>query len=253
MEEPGSPDLQLLFSFYEGLQRKGPGSEASTRKALSLLGEVSPEAHIVDFGCGAVASTLVLARATGASVTAVDIHGPFLDELRRRADDERMAGRIETLQADMAAAPLPVGAFDLVWSEGAVYLVGFERGLAIWRPLLRPGGRLAVTEVTWLVDDPPAEAKDYWADGYPAITRIDENRAAIRRAGYEPIDQFVLPKGDWADYYEPLIERLDAFRIGHAGDPAAETLVDDMEKEIDLWRRFGDTYGYVFYLARRGK
>ena len=33
--------------------------------------------------------------------------------------------------------------------------MGFEAGLRAWEPLLKPGGYIAVTELTWLQPDPP--------------------------------------------------------------------------------------------------
>ena len=59
---------------------QGAGSEASTRRALSLLGQVPPNPVVIDFGCGSEPARLVLARATGGHVTAVDIHEPFLED-----------------------------------------------------------------------------------------------------------------------------------------------------------------------------
>ena len=53
--------MELIFEFYQPLHRKGPGSEASTRKALSLLPPLPRGACIVDFGCGSGAATLILA------------------------------------------------------------------------------------------------------------------------------------------------------------------------------------------------
>jgi SAM-dependent methyltransferase len=150
----------------------------------------------------------------------------------------------------MAAPPFPDGSFDLVWSEGAIYLVGFEAGLRRWRRLLRPGGYVAVTEAAWLVAQPAQEAVDFWTAEYPAITTIERNLATIRSAGFEPVDPFVLPAEDWSNYYEPLQEELDAFRARGNDDPHAQSFADDLQREIDLWHKCGDSYGYVFYIGR---
>ena len=139
MADHSDPQMALMFSFYEGVLRKGPGSEASTLKALSMLVGLPPNPRIVDFGCGAGDASLVLARVTQGHVTAVDIHQPFLDQLEARAAREGLTDRITTVQADMAVPPFPDGSFDLVWSEGAAYIVGFEQSLNRWRRLLRAG------------------------------------------------------------------------------------------------------------------
>src|SRR5690606_6965363 len=99
---------------------------------------------------------------------------PFLDELNAHAVREGLADQIETVQADMGDPPFADGSFDLVWSEGAIYNVGFEDGLRRWRRLLPSGGFVAVTEATWLTDNPPQKAAEFWATEYPAMTSVED-------------------------------------------------------------------------------
>lgn len=240
----------LFFSFYEGLRRKGPGSEASTRQALAMLEGLPPSPRIVDFGCGAGAAALVLAKATGGIVTAVDVYSPYLQELEAMAASQAMTGRIRTVAADMADPPFPEGAFDLVWSEGAIYQMGFAEGLTRWRRLLRPGGFVAVTELSWLVNDPSGKAIEFWTTEYPAMSSIEDNLASVRAAGFEPVGHFVLPPEAWKNYYGPLRDQLVVFRAEHSENPQAQTFADSMQQEIDLWNKCGDHYGYVFYLGK---
>jgi len=100
MNESSDRQMELMFSFYERLHRKGPGGEASTRKALSLLSGVPANPDVVEFGCGSGAASLVLADATKGNVTAVDIYQPFLDDLNARATAAGVADRIKTVRAD---------------------------------------------------------------------------------------------------------------------------------------------------------
>ena len=81
--------------------------------------------------------------------------------------------------------PFPDGRFDLIWSEGAVYIMGFDKALVKWRPLAKPGGYLVVSELSWFRPDPPAEIRDFWGHHYPAMRSVDGNLAVARlRAGY---------------------------------------------------------------------
>jgi len=41
---------------------------------------------------------------------------------------------------------------DLVWAEGSIAHIGFERGVNEWRALLKTGGYIAVTDATWFTD-----------------------------------------------------------------------------------------------------
>src|SRR5690606_9762795 len=101
---------------------------------------------VLDIGCGSGASALVLSRLTGGTVVAVHNHQPFLVELKERAWALQGPGRkeVQPLQASMSSLPFLNGSFDLIWSEGAAYLMGFEEALLSWRPLLKREGFLVV-------------------------------------------------------------------------------------------------------------
>lgn len=243
---------QAFFRLFQGLPRQGPGSDARTREALRRLGPLPAAPRILDLGCGSGRSTLVLAATLRTKVIAVDQHAPFLDQLRAAAHQRGLEHLIEIRCADMAAPGVPAGSVDLLWSEGAIYLLGFEAGLRLWRPLLAPGGRLAVSECSWLVAEPPAEAAAFFAEGYPAMGDVEQNSARARAAGFDVLDHFPLPPEAWWDeYYTPLEERMA--RLGRDADPELAAVIDETRREIELYRRHGDSYGYVFYLLRRSR
>ncbi len=238
-----------FFTVYDDLPRHGPGSDACTREALQRLPPLPPGARVVDLGCGAGAQTLVLAEALRTRVIAVDLHRPFLERLQARARERGLGALIEAQQQDMGALTLPESSVDLLWSEGAVYHLGFEPGLRRWRPLLAPGGLAALSECTWLTDERPAEAAHFWGEAYPTMGTLDENRAAARAAGYEVLDTFTLPASAWWDaYYTPLLQRVEQLRA--RGDASLEVALTSAEQEVRLYRLYGHSYGYVFYLLR---
>jgi len=234
-------DLELLFELFENTPRQGPGSVETTRRALRLLPGSLQAERVLDLGCGTGGSTIVLAQHTGARVTAVDIHPPFLARLRARAEECGLADRITTVAADMAnAASLGVG-FDLIWAEGSAYSIGFENALRRWRPLLRAGGCLVVTELVWFVAEPSARARAFFADEYPDMrdeaTRIDQARSA----GYDLRGAFRLPAGDWHAYYAGLeVPLRDA--ISRRGELAIYAAI---RREREIYEAFGNEYGYL--------
>ncbi|MGE5484827.1 MAG: hypothetical protein ACM3X4_07420 [Ignavibacteriales bacterium] len=48
----------------------------------------------------------------------------------------------------MLQLSFPPESFDLIWSEGAIYIMGFGNGLTAWKPLLRRGGYVVVSELS---------------------------------------------------------------------------------------------------------
>ena len=243
---------EVFAALHAGLPQQGPGSDASTLRALAMVPYLPPAPRILDVGCGPGRQALALARATGGHVTAVDTEPSFLAELEARAAAAGLAERVTTRRESMEAIALPDASFDLLWSEGALYSVGFERALSALRRLLRPGGALAVTELCWLLYDPPTPARVFWRAAYPALAGRDAPRAKLADAGYVPLADFVLPDADWwAGYYAELEPRIGALRARLAGDDEAQAALGQAQAEIDLKRAHPDAYGYVFFVARR--
>lgn len=244
--------LRAFFQLHAGLARQAPGSDDATRDALRRLGPLPASPRVIDLGCGPGRATLVLARELAAVVDAVDLHAPFLDQLARDAAAAGLADRVRPRVADFGALDDPPGTYDLIWSEGAVYHLGFAAGLQRWRPLLRPRGLLALTELTWRIDQQgrPAEAVAFWSAAYPAMTSVAANLAAAAASGFAPIDQFALPASAWAAYYDPLLARADALAAPARHDPELADAIAGTRREAELWRRCGDSYDYVFYLLR---
>jgi SAM-dependent methyltransferase len=240
-----------LVALHWRLRRLGPGSASCALKALALCADLPPAPNILDVGCGTGASSLVLASVTKGRIVASDLFAAFLGQLRERAAATGQARRIQTVAADMHRLPFRDGSFDLIWSEGAAYVMGFDEALATWRPLARAGGYLVVSELSWFRPDPPAEIKDYWEVHYPAIRRVEDNLAAAEGAGWTRVGGFHLPAAAWDRYYAPLARRLPVFRRLHAGDPGARAVADMTEQEISLMRRYADVCGYEFFAFRR--
>jgi SAM-dependent methyltransferase len=238
-----------LFLLHRDLPREGPGSDACTAEALRRLPGLPSDPVVIDLGCGPGRSSLVLAETLEVKVIAVDRHGPFLDQLARTAAERGLSHLIEPRQADMSAPDLPPGLVDLIWSEGSAYVLGFAEALRAWRPLLKPGGLMAVSECTWLVDDPPKEARAFWESAYPTMGTVAINRRRAEDAGLEVLGTFPLPSSAWWDeYYTPLLDRAAA--LWPTADANLLKLLDETEREADLYWRHGESYGYVFYLLR---
>lgn len=235
-----------FFTLHHGLPRQGPGSDTTTRRLLSFAGPLPPRPRALDLGCGPGRVSLLLAAEAGAQVTAVDLHEPFLDELRHSAAARGLGGSISTVTADMAELPYPDGSFDLLWAESSIYGIGFDNGLARWRRLLAPGGTLVVTECEWTAAEPSAEARAFWDEQYPLRT-TGKNSAAAVAAGYTVLEVYPQPESDWDEYYGPLGERAGSADPQVPGMARALALT---RAEIAMRREHGAEYGYTGYVLR---
>ncbi|REJ70120.1 MAG: class I SAM-dependent methyltransferase [Planctomycetota bacterium] len=248
-------DPRLVKIFYEvqsGLPRQGPGNRDSTLRALGLCTNLPSEPAVLDVGCGPGMQTMALAQATGGRIIAADNCDEYLAQLRQRLEAASGSERVEVRQADMTTMSFADESFDLIWSEGAAYVMGVERALAAWRPLLKKGGYLAFSELVWLDLDPPEEVAEFFGREYPAMKGVDANLALIRDAGYEPRGDFTLPEEAWwDDYYAPLEEKLPALRHKYENDEQALGVIAMTEAEIRMRREFGASYGYQIFVAQR--
>ncbi len=245
-------DDAFLFTLFEGLDRQGPGSDACTTLMFDRLSPAE-NAMVLDIGCGAGGQTLALARRCGTcTITAVDIHQPYLDSLRQRAERTGSGDRITTLCASMDDLPLAPESFDIIWAEGSIFVIGFEKGLRYWKQFLRPGGSMALTELVWFTDRPSEEAASFMQEAYPPMTTVPGCERVIREAGYRVVGSFRFPDEVWwKDYYDPLERKIPEMEDQAAGDPDALAILDMTRKEIALFRQYSCQYGYQAFLLRK--
>lgn len=242
---------EAFWTLHDGLPKQGPGSEASTRRALGLLEGLPTAPRVLDLGCGPGRQTVTVARETGGRVVAVDLLKRFFPELRAAVGMAGLAGRVAPLRGSMHALPLADASFDLIWCEGAIYNVGFDAGLRAWRPLLCPGGGVAVSELCWLAKRVPERVRRFFASAYPAMRDHAENEAAFAAAGYRLRGSFVLPDADWEEgYYAEIEARIESLER-QPRDPAFRAGLDAEREEIEVFRERRGCYGYVFYVGER--
>ncbi len=245
-------NIELLIDLHRDGKRQGPGGDDETRLAIRLSGlSEAKDLRIADIGCGTGASTLVLAQTLDATVTAVDFLPDFLHQLERTAASHALGERIEPCVAAMDALPFEAHAFDAIWSEGAIYNMGFANGVRAWRRFLKPGGILAVSELTWLTQDRPPALEQYWMAEYGEVDRASAKLAVLEAHGFSPIGYFPLPERCWLDhYYRPLQARFADFLARHDHAAAATAVVAAEAQEIALYERHRAYVSYGYYIAK---
>lgn len=146
----------------------------------------------------------------------------------------------------------PDESFDIIWSEGSIHIIGFEKGLEEWRRFIRPNGFLVVHEMAWLRPNPPQEIVDHWRRVYPGMRTVSAYIEQIPIYGYELVGHFPLPEDVWwLDYYGPLEERIRELREKHAEDQTALRMLDEEQREVDLFKRYSQWYGSAFFVMRK--
>jgi ubiquinone/menaquinone biosynthesis C-methylase UbiE len=244
--------MEYFYELFERLPRCGPGTNECTRRAYNALPNVPEDPHILDIGCGPGVQTLALARASHGKIVALDNHQPFLDTLSDSARKEGLADHIIFNNESMLDMAFDENTFDIVWSEGALYFMGFGNGLRRCRQLLKERGYLAVSEVVYLLPNPPVPLVQYWEKEYPDIDDVKTKVELIQREGFRLLTHFTLPKSAWLDsFYSPMEEALDHLREKYRGDRIAQGVFETIWKEIDLYKKYSDYFGYEFFVMQK--
>ena len=251
-------DYQLLIDLHKSANRQGPGGDAETEMALSLaMIDRTASLKIADIGCGTGASTLLLGRLLNAQITAVDFLPDFLEVLEDRAENIGISEKIKTLDCSMDNLPFGDEEYDVIWSEGAIYNIGFKRGVIDWHRYLKIGGLLVVSEITWTTASRPSVLQRYWESEYHEIDMASSKIGILEQNGYFPLAYFVLPDHCWLDnYYRPMQNGFKEFLNRNGNSEKAMAIVEAEKREIELYEKYRNYYSYGVYIAkklRRGK
>jgi ubiquinone/menaquinone biosynthesis C-methylase UbiE len=241
----------ILGEIRRDLSREGSNRLQYTRKAFRMIPQLT-HPRILDVGCGPGGPTLELVRLSDGEIIGLDIDQPSLDELSRRIQEAGLSERVQVVNCSLLEMDFPDESFDIIWSEGSIHVIGFERGLREWRRFIRPNGFLVVHDMIWLRPDPPQEILSYWRKVYPGIRTASEHIETIPGYGYELIGHLPLPEELWwLDYYGPLEERIHELEQKHAEDQEAVQILDQEQREIDLFKKHSQWYGSAFFVMRK--
>lgn len=237
--------MEFFFKIHNGDFRGGPGSDLSTERAYNIAKKFLGEnINVLDIGAGSGFQTRVLKKLVDGKIIALDTTEIYLTKIKREIGVDTFNCSMDSLDKYFSPA-----SFDLIWSEGAIYIMGLAKGLEHWKPFLKEDGIIGFSHISWLQDNPPRELLDYWEANYSQITTLDENKKIIDEEGYEIKDYFILPSTDWTEnYYDCMADRLKELEKGELSEK--EKMVIDMHwEEIDMYKKYGKYYGYIFYIV----
>ena len=117
---------------------------------------------------------------------------------------------------------------------------------------MKPGGYIAVSESSWFTEERPAEIHDFWMSIYAEIDTFPNQVAKIQKAGYIPVATFILPENCWTEHYHaPQAKVQKDFLNKYAGNKTAEEFIAFQRYETQLYRKYKEFYGYVFFIAKK--
>jgi ubiquinone/menaquinone biosynthesis C-methylase UbiE len=246
--------IEYIYELCEALPRSGPGENKHTKRAFNSIPQLPNQPFILDIGCGQGMQTLEIARMTDGKIIALDNHQGFLDILYKDAKKQGLEEKIILCNMSMLDMDFERETFDLIWSEGALYLLGFQDGLKRCHQLLKKKGYLAVTELIYTRPHTPNDVVEFFNSEYPDIKSIAENIELIEKQGFNLISHFTLPESAWMeDYYTPIEKELPRLNKKYEGNEVALSIFEGFSHEVDFYKKYSKFYGYEFFIMQKNK
>jgi SAM-dependent methyltransferase len=252
MENKQPSIFDLIVEIHAGLERQGPGSPEMTLKALSFLDDLDENPRVADLACGTGGQTMVLAENIAGNITGLDFCPDFINIFNENAEKSNLQERVHGIVGSMDDLPFQKEEFDLVWSEGAIDNIGFEKGISYWSGFLKKDGYVAVTCPSWFTNERPADVEKFWGDAGCKLDTTGHNILLMQKVGYIPVAAFALPEECWADhYFAPREAALKALFDKYAGNKTVEAFIENNRYEVALYSKYKQYYGYVFYIGKK--
>lgn len=145
-----------------------------------------------------------LADGSKAHITALDNEQSALDKLTARFELCGMPQRLTTVCESMDKLTFPEQSFVLLWAEGSAYIIGIEKALSLWKPLLQSQGYLMVSDMVWRTATPSVGSIEFWNSEYPDIQLVETRIEQMELAGYRVVQHFEQSEQVWSNYYSAL-------------------------------------------------
>jgi ubiquinone/menaquinone biosynthesis C-methylase UbiE len=245
-------EVNLICEYYSNFERQGPGSPEMTLKALGFVDNFNGLSQIADIGCGTGGQTIILAQHTTGNIIGIDNAPIMIEKFNSNVIENNMQNRVKGVVGSMDSLSFKNEELDLILSEGAIYNIGFERGLNEWNKYIKKDGYIVVSEASWFTENRPAEINDFWMDAYPEIDTISNCIAKMQKAGYIPIASFIIPESCWLNnFYDSHISFQESFLKKYAGNKTVEDFIAYERREAELYKMYKKYYGYAFYIGKK--
>jgi len=201
-----------------------------TRKAFRMLSQMD-KPRILDIGCGSGAPTLELARLSQGEVIGIDIDQPALDQFTRKIKEAGLTEQVKAVNCSMFDVDFPDESFDIIWSEGSIYAIGFQRGLQQWRRFLKLGGFMVI---------------------HDEKGNVKEKLEQISNCGYELLGYFILSEDTWwTEYFAPLEKLITESRPRYNDDPKILEEIHQAQEELDMFKKNPERNSSVCFVIKR--
>jgi cyclopropane fatty-acyl-phospholipid synthase-like methyltransferase len=246
-------DGQVHLAYWYDDEDQAPLIEATqrlTRKVADSL-RLRQGERVLDVGCGLGTPAIQFATEYGVQVTGVNISSRQVAEAQVRARVAGLADQVTFQCADFSSLDFPDSCFDAVVAmEALVYVSDLGQTLSGLHRVLRPGGRLSLTEP--VREGLSVVAASQFAANFGAkwLLSVTEWLDPLREAGFELVEYLQCgPRvfGMGRKYLQAVHTRRDelAARFGEAA-------VDELRQTLEnFFRPTASQIGYAVITVQK--
>jgi ubiquinone/menaquinone biosynthesis C-methylase UbiE len=200
------------------------------RKAYSYIPKIK-NPNILDVGCGTGVPTIELAKISGGYVTGIDLDVSLLDILRKKIIDTELERQLSIINKSIFLMDFPKESFDIIWSEGAVFVIGFEKSIKNWYKFLKPNGFLV------LHDD---------------IKDKNKKLGLVEKYGYKLTAQFDLSfEIWWNDYYSKVEKLVENYKDKYPNDLDLRKEIDSDQNQVNMCKSTPEIISSFYIILQR--
>jgi len=201
-----------------------------TRKAFRMLPKLD-RPRILDIGCGSGVPTMELARLGQGEVIGIDIDQTALDKLARKIRDAVLSNRVQAVSLSVLDMVFPDESFDIIWSEGSIFAIGFKRGIQEWRRFLKPNGFMVI---------------------HDEKGNVEEKLEQISECGYRLLGYFILNEETWwTEYFAPLEKMIAESQADYTDDPHALEELAQAQRELEMFKSNPERNSSVCFVMQK--
>ena len=201
-----------------------------TRKAFRMLPQTD-KPRILDVGCGSGVPTMELARLSDGEVIGIDVDQPALDKFSVKIREAGFSDRVQAINCSLLDMSFPDKSFDIIWSEGSIFVIGFQRGLQEWKRFLKPNGFMVI---------------------HDEKGKIKEKLEQISRCGYELLSYFIVDEETWwTEYFAPLEKLICETRTRYTDDSNTLEELHQAQEQLDNFKKNPERNRSIFFIIKK--
>ena len=193
-----------------------------------------PKLHkprILDIGCGSGVPTMELARLGQGEVIGIDIDQSALDKLIRKIQEAGFSNRVQAVNCSILDMAFPDESFDIIWCEGSIFAIGFERGIREWKRLLKPNRFMVI---------------------HDEKGNVQEKLEQISKCGYKLLGYFILSVDTWrTEYFAPLEKLVAKYQTNYTDDPQKLQELNQSRRELEMFKNYPECNSSVYFVIQK--